>query len=98
MSLLRSLQVFIVSSLRSRHRVILNEAIAVWNETFGAAKDLEYPLELQKAVLKLQNVSDIVLPGLPHIEDSEVMTLVTLPIWDFPWLTVTGHHLTHTFC
>ena len=57
------------SSLGSRHRAIVNEAIGLWNRTFGTAKQLEYPDTLRMNLARLRSMTDIQLPTFPEKDD-----------------------------
>ena len=69
---LANFQALVTSCLSSRHKLILNQSILMWNRTFGAADRLKYPEELQKTLSKLKAATDIRLPDFPDIKDSEV--------------------------
>jgi len=69
---LASIQTLVASSLRSRHKSILNDAISMWNHTFGCADTLEYPENLRKHLKKLKAGVDIELPGFVEDEGDEV--------------------------
>lgn len=71
-TLLQLLETLIVSSLRSRHRSIVNESIALWNRTFGVAETLDYSDGLRAALLRVRSVTDILVPGLSEEDDIEV--------------------------
>ena len=60
------------SSLGSRHRVIVNDAIGLWNRTFGTANQLEYPDSLRMNLARLRSMTDIQLPTFPENDDSIV--------------------------
>ena len=62
------------SSLRSRHRTIVNDAISLWNKTFGAVAELKYPDELLKTLARLREVTEIELPTFPEVENVDVST------------------------
>ena len=61
-----------ISSLSSRHRSILNDAIVLWNGTFGTAETLEYSENLRKVLSRLNKVTELQLPTFPQEADSEV--------------------------
>ena len=63
--LLMKVHDLITAGLRSRHRAILNDAVVLWNETFGCAESLEYTTDLRRALLKIKTISEICIPGLP---------------------------------
>ena len=69
---LRSFQVLITSSLGSRHRFIVNDAIGLWNSTFGTADQLEYPDSLCMNLARLRSMTDIQLPTFPEKDDAVV--------------------------
>ena len=69
---LRQFDALVTSSLSSRHRSILNDAIALWNGTFGTAEHLEYPDDLRIALSRLSKVTDLQLPSFPDEDDTEV--------------------------
>ena len=68
------LQELVTSSLRSRHRAIVNDAISSWNKTFGIAAQLYYPDALRIALARLRSVTEIELPTFPDAEDVDVST------------------------
>ncbi|MCJ1267116.1 hypothetical protein MMC22_007001 [Lobaria immixta] len=70
--LLLVLESLIGSSLKSRQKTIVNEAIHFWNRTFGAVEHLEYPDELRPVLLKLRKLTDLSLPAFPDRNDSEI--------------------------
>lgn len=74
--LLLVLESLIVSSLKSRHKTIVNEAIQMWNRTFGALEYLEYPDSLRPVLLKLRTLTDLLLPAFPDGDDSEVSRMI----------------------
>ena len=79
-TLLQILETLVVSSLRSRHKSILNESIALWNRSFGVAEQLEYSDSLRAALLKVRSVTEILIPGLSEEDDIEVgVRGVTMP-------------------
>lgn len=82
-TLLQLLENLMVSSLRSRHKSIINESIALWNRKFGVAEHLEYSDDLRAALLKLRSVTDILVPGLSEEDNIEV---------DVPRATVSDHN------
>lgn len=69
---LKQFEAFVTASLSSRHRSILNDAIALWNATFGGAEHLEYPENLRKVLSRLSKVTEIQLPKFPYEADTEV--------------------------
>lgn len=75
-SFLLSIQGLMASSLRSRHKSILNKSVLLWNRTFGSVESLDYPEELQTVLRKLKSIVDIQLPGFPDVDDDEVCTIL----------------------
>lgn len=75
---LRLLLVLMTSSLGSRHRVIVNDAISLWNRTFGTADRLEYPDTLRITLLRLRSMTDIELPTFPDVNNADVSRETTL--------------------
>ena len=71
-TMLQLLETLMVSSLRSRHKSIVNESIALWNRTFGVAEYLEYSDGLRAALLRVRSVTEILVPGLSEEDDIEV--------------------------
>ena len=69
---LRSFQALITSSLGSRHRFIVNDAIGLWNSTFGTANQLDYPDTLRVNLARLRSMTDIQLPTFPEKDDAVV--------------------------
>jgi len=60
------------SGLESRHRSIVNQAIRMWNSTFGHSKQtLEYPERLKQALQSLRPITDLQLPFFPNSLESE---------------------------
>lgn len=52
----------------SRHREIIQTTTDVWNTVFENSSDIEYPVELKKALIFLGNSFDIKRPGLGPFE------------------------------
>ncbi|KAI1342916.1 Rap1-interacting factor 1 N terminal-domain-containing protein [Xylariaceae sp. FL0016] len=52
------------SAFSSKHRHIVNSAIALWNRAFDQADDIRYPEALKAVLLSLHPYADILLPGL----------------------------------
>lgn len=75
---LRLLLVLMTSSLGSRHRVIVNDAISLWNRTFGTADQLRYPDTLRITLLRLRSMTDIELPTFPEEDNADVSSETTL--------------------
>ena len=64
------------SSLGSRHGVIVNDAIGLWNRTFGTADQLEYPDSLRLNLARLRSMTDIQLPTFPEQDDAIVSLFI----------------------
>ena len=71
---LMSLQDLVNSSLRSRHRFIVNDAISLWNCTYGTAMQLDYPDALRVTLARLKSITEIKLPTFPDVEGVDVST------------------------
>ena len=67
-----SIQVLIVAGFRSRHKPVVNEAIIMWNSTFGAEDTLEYPKDLKTILQKLRSLTELRLPNLPESNAEDV--------------------------
>ena len=67
-------QELVTSSLKSRHRAIVNDAISLWNKTFGTVVELDYPDELLKTLASLREVTEIDLPCFPEVDNVDVST------------------------
>jgi len=52
--------------------MIVNDAIALWNTTFGGAEQLEYPENLRKVLSRLSKVTELQLPTFPYEDETEV--------------------------
>ncbi|MCJ1400312.1 hypothetical protein MMC11_003517 [Xylographa trunciseda] len=63
-NLLLLLEPLIGASLSSRHKAVINQAIDLWNSTFGLATDVEYPPSIIVALGRLRPIVDILTPGL----------------------------------
>lgn len=72
--LLFNIESLIAASLRSRQKVIVNESIQTWNQTFGVVDCLKYPEALRRILLNLRARTNILLPNLPEGMDSDVCT------------------------
>lgn len=72
--LLSNIETLIAANLRSRQKVIVNESIQTWNQTFGIVDCLEYPEALLPILLKLRARTNILLPNFPEGMDSDVCT------------------------
>ncbi|SLM33787.1 Telomere-associated protein Rif1, N-terminal [Lasallia pustulata] len=72
--LLQVLETLIVSCLRSRHKSIVNESLALWNRTFGTAKHLEYSNDLRAALLRLRSITEVFVPGRSEEDEVEVQS------------------------
>ena len=70
-ALLVSIGDLVVSSLTSRHQTILNQAIKLWNCTFGNADFLEYRDDLHSALARLKFMTEMQLPNFLE-DDIEV--------------------------
>jgi hypothetical protein len=68
------IETLIVSSLKSRHKAILNDSILLWNRTFGRVDKLDYPAALRPVLLRLRTLTDIELPNFAE-DDNEVCHL-----------------------
>lgn len=69
---LGSIQVLMTSSLGSRHRAIVSDAISLWNRTFGFADQLDYSHSLRMILARLRFISDIELPNFPEVDGVDV--------------------------
>ncbi|KAL9127422.1 MAG: hypothetical protein Q9217_003691 [Psora testacea] len=69
--LLSTIDTLVTASLRSRHSAILNDAVIVWNRTFGCAETLIYTEDLRRALIKLRAVTDIDLPSFSETDEQE---------------------------
>ncbi len=76
-STLSNYEHLLLSSLRSRHRSIVNDSLEMWNRTFGCAEFLEYPDELHTLLTKLQPVTELSLPTFPDTEGDKVRKLLS---------------------
>jgi hypothetical protein len=66
------LEPLLCSGLESRHKSIVNQAIRMWNSTFGHSKQtLEYPDRLKQALQRLRPIADLQLPFFPNSLESE---------------------------
>lgn len=74
--LLSIIETIIASSLKSRHKAILNNSILLWNRTFGNVDGLEYPATLRPVLLRLRSLTDLELPNFPPEDDTEVFRLL----------------------
>lgn len=70
--LLSIIETLIVSSLRSRHKAVLNQSILFWNRTFGSVDGLEYPNALRPVLLRLRTLTELDLPNFTVDDDTEV--------------------------
>ena len=73
-----SIQELMVASFRSRHKSIVNESIAMWNNTFGIEDTLEYPEDLRIILQKLRSITELRLPSFPK-RNSEEVSRLSLP-------------------
>ena len=67
-----SIQELVVAGLRSRHKAVVNEAIVMWNSTFGGEESLEYPENLRIILRKLSSMTELRLPSFPELDGEEV--------------------------
>lgn len=70
--LLSLIEILVISSLRSRHKAILNDAVLLWNRAFGISPVLEYPDNLLPVLSKLKCLTYLQLPNFPERHDPEV--------------------------
>lgn len=70
-----SIQELVVAGFRSRHKAVVNEAIVMWNSTFGGEGTLEYPEELRNILRKLRPITELRLPNFPELDGEEVSGL-----------------------
>lgn len=75
---LQSLATIISAGLESRRKVIVNNSIQAWNDTFGAQDSLEYPARVRVVMKKLRPIADINLPNFP--EDIDEVYIFHSPI------------------
>ncbi|KAI9841331.1 MAG: hypothetical protein M1837_000764 [Sclerophora amabilis] len=68
---LGDLEPIICSGLSSSRQSILNEAIAMWNSTFGAEEALEYPPKVQIVLQRLKPLVELRLPTFPESRQDE---------------------------
>ena len=53
------------AGLGSRHKIIANRSISLWNSTFGQTnEELDYPARLQDILVRLSSITEISLAGL----------------------------------
>ena len=72
------MQELLIAGFRSRHKSIVNKAIAMWNmwnSTFGGEDGLEYPEGLGKILQKLKFEAELRLPNFPDTTVGEVSKL-----------------------
>ena len=74
---LQSLAILISSGLESKRKVIVNNSINVWNDTFGTQDTLEYPARVRIVMKKLRPIADLNLPTFP--EDIDEVIVIDLP-------------------
>ena len=67
-----SIQELVVAGFRSRHKAVVNAAIAMWNKTFGVEDTLEYPEDLRTILQKLRSLTELRLPNFPERTGEEV--------------------------
>ena len=70
-----SIQDLVVAGFRSRHKTVVNEAIIMWNSTFGGEGTLEYPEDLRDTLQKLRSMTELRLPSFPELNGEEVSGL-----------------------
>ena len=70
-----SMQELLIAGFGSRHKSIVNRAIAMWNSTFGGEDGLEYPEGLRKILQRLKFVAELRLPNFPDMTVEEVIEL-----------------------
>jgi hypothetical protein len=67
--------------LESKHKSTANQAIRVWNSTFGLSKQtLEYPDRVKDALLRLRPLADLQLPFFPESLESEDVSVHRQPV------------------
>jgi len=77
---LQSLATIISAGLESRRKVIVNNSIKAWNDTFGAQDSLEYPARVRVVMKKLRPIADINLPNFPEdIDEVYIFIHQSLP-------------------
>ncbi|CAD6590030.1 MAG: hypothetical protein ASARMPRED_004531 [Alectoria sarmentosa] len=67
-----SIQDLVVAGFRSRHKTVVNQAIIMWNSTFGGEGTLEYPKDLRDTLQKLRSMTELRLPSFPELNGEEV--------------------------
>ncbi|TVY68796.1 Telomere length regulator protein rif1 [Lachnellula suecica] len=73
--ILADLESLVCSGLESKHKSIVNQAIRMWNSTFGLSKEaLVYPDRVQDALLRLRPIADLQLPFFPSSLEAEEMS------------------------
>lgn len=70
-----SIKKLTVAGFESRHKAVVNDFIASWNNTFGAEDTLEYPEDLRIVLQKLQYMTELRLPTFPERTGEEVRRL-----------------------
>ena len=70
-----SIQDLVVAGFRSRHKVVVNEFIVMWNNTFGGEDTLEYPKDLKTILQKLRPLTELRLPNFPESNGEVVSRL-----------------------
>ena len=70
--LLSEIGILVTASLRSRHKTILNDAVVMWNRTFGCVEALDYSEDLRRTLMKLKLMTDIDVPGFSEADEQEV--------------------------
>ncbi|KAL8764308.1 MAG: hypothetical protein Q9184_000013 [Pyrenodesmia sp. 2 TL-2023] len=62
------------AGFRSPHEAIVNDLIVVWNQIFGKAEALEYPVALHRALSRIRSKVQIDLPGFVDDGETEIMS------------------------
>ena len=70
-----NIQELVIAGFRSRHKAVVNESIAMWNNTFGIEDTLEYPEDLKAVMQKLRFMTELRLPTFPERTGEEVSGL-----------------------
>ena len=76
-SRLATLDILFGACLSSRHRMMINQFIPLWNSTFGLVDTLEYSDTLRKVLQRLSGFTEVLLSGVQvRREDIEVSIVV----------------------
>lgn len=86
--LLQALAVALEPGFTSKHKVIVNRSLIMWNSTFGATEHLEYPPNLLSALVRLSQIAEVQLPGV-NVEDA-LLEVSFEPIYSKNALTGSG--------